>query len=156
MTGCRVAVEKLILKKMRTEAITTELVQDTFGIYVCALKNFFEQLCTIADCLLLTSDPLVVSQGSLFYQEMFIHECSRQEVVEALIQHICRGGGSSATNDIPATASLIVLQFLADEHWQYLVPFAMCFLTLFDQLDKIALQHVKRVMKLLAKIAFAF
>ena len=111
LTGRRLAVEKLILKKMRTEAITTEMVQDTFDNYVCVLKNFFEQLRTIADCLLLTSDPLVVSQGSLFYQEMFIHldDFCWQEVVEALIQHICRGGGFSATNDIPATASLIVL-----------------------------------------------
>ena len=158
LTGRRLAVEKLILKKMRTEAITTEMVQDTFDNYVCVLKNFFEQLRTIADCLLLTSDPLVVSQGSLFYQEMFIHldEFYQQEVVEALIQHICCGGGSSATPDSPATASLIVLQFLADEHWQYLVRFSAFAITLLEYLEYMGLQQVKRVMELLAKMAFGF
>lgn len=158
LTGRRLAVERLILKKLRTEAITTELIQETFQLYVCVLKNFFEELRTIADSLLLTSDPLVVSQGSIFYEEMFIHldEFYQQEVVETLIQHICCGGGSSATPDCPATASLQVLQNLAENHWNSLVRFSAFAITLLEFLEYMSLQQVKRVMELLARLAFGF
>ena len=79
---------------MRSELLTGELLKSTFRIYWCVLKNFFEQLRAMADSLLLTKDPLVVPYGSLFYTEMFLHfeEYYQQEVVEALIQHICCAG----------------------------------------------------------------
>jgi len=104
---------------MRCEQLTGELLKGAFRLYSCVLKNFFEQLRAIADSLLLTKDPLVIPHGSLFYTEMFegFEEYYQQEVVEALIQHICCAGETTSSADSPATASVIALQQLADTCW---------------------------------------
>lgn len=143
---------------MRSEIFTTELVKETFQLYNCVLKNHFEQLCAIADSLLMTSDPLVIAYGSMFYQEMFIHfdEFYQQEVVQALIQHVCCGGDRTSSPDSPATAALVVLQELAENHWEQLIRFSAFVVTLLEYIEYMALPQVKRVMELLAKLAYGF
>ena len=156
--GRRRAVELLFRKKMRSETFTTELVQETFQLYHCVLKNYFEQLCAIADSLLLTSDSLVIAYGSVLYQEMFIHfdEYYQQEVVQALVQHVCCHGHRTSSPDSPATAALIVLQNLAENKWEQLIRFSAFVVTMLEYIDCMALPQVKRVMELLANLAYGF
>lgn len=158
LTGRRRGVEMLLRKKLRLEVLSTELVKETFQLYGCVLKNFFEQLRAIADSLLLTPDPLVVLHGSLFYQEMFVHfdEFYQQEVVEALIQHVCCGGESAASPDSPATAALVVLHDLSQSNWEQLVRFSAFIVTLLEYIEYMALPQVKRIMELLANMSYGF
>ena len=83
LTGRRKNVETLLKKKMRCEQLTGELLKETFHLYWCILKDFFDQLRAMADSLLLTKDPLIIPYGSLFYTEMFqrFEEYYQQEVV---------------------------------------------------------------------------
>lgn len=138
--------------------ITTDLVKETFQVYDCVLKNYFEQLCAIADSLILTADPLVISYGSMFFQEMFIQfdEFYQQEVVQALIQHVCCAGDKTSSPDSPATAAMLVFQELAETHWEHLIRFSGFIITLLEYIEYMALPQVKRVMELLAKMAYGF
>ncbi len=54
--------------------------------YASVLKDFFEQLRSMADSLLLSREPLAVAAGSLLYKQMFQHFDSyfQQEVVDLL------------------------------------------------------------------------
>lgn len=158
ISGRRPEVELTIRKKIRSEKLTTELVKETFKLYDCVLKNYFEQLCAIADNLILTSDPLLALHGSVFFQEMFVHfdEFYQQEVVQALIQYVSCAGHNSSSNNSPATAALIVLQELADANWNHLVRFSAFIVSLLEYIEYMALPQVKRVMELLAKMAYGF
>lgn len=135
-----------------------DLVKETFQHYNCVLKNYFEQLSAIADSLILTSDPMVIAHGSVVFQEMFIHfdEFYQQEVVQALIQHVCCGGDRASSPDSPATAALTVLQELAESNWDQLVRFSAYLVNLLEYIEYMALPQVKRVMELLAKMAYGF
>lgn len=143
---------------MRSETLTVDLVKETFQLYDCVLKNYFEQLIAIADCLLLSSDPLVITHGSIFFQEMFIHfdEFYQQEVVQSLIQHVCCCGDRTSSVDSPATAALVVLQELSESNWEHLVRFSGFLVTLLEFIEYMALPQVKKVMELLAKMAYGF
>ena len=156
--GRRRAVELLFRKQMRSETIPTELLQETFQLYNCVLKKYFEQLCAIADSLLLTSDSLVIAYGSLLYQEMFVHfdEYYQQEVVQALVQHVCCHGHRTSSPGSPATAALVVLQELAENNWEQLIRFSAFVVTMVEYIDSMALPQVKRVMELLAYMAYGF
>lgn len=158
LTGRRRGVETLLKKKLRTEILSTETVKQTFQLYSSVLKNYFEQLRAIADSLLLASDPLIVSYGSLFYQEMFVHfeEFYQQEVVEALIQHVCCGGESASSAASPAAAALTVLQELSESGWEQLARFSAFIVTLLEYIEYMALPQVKRVMELLAAMSYGF
>ncbi|XP_057379729.1 Fanconi anemia group D2 protein-like [Daphnia carinata] len=158
LSGRRLEVELTIRKKIRSETLTTELVKETFKLYDCVLKNHFEQLCAIADSLILTSDPLLALHGSVCFQEMFVHfdEFYQQEVVQALIQYVSCAGHKSSSDNSPATAALIVLQELADANWNHLVRFSAFIVSLLEYIEYMALPQVKRVMELLAKMAYGF
>lgn len=158
LTGRRSPVEMLIRKKMRSEILTEDLIRDTFRQYGCVLKDFYEPISCIADSLLMTKDPLIVPSGSLFYKEMFIHfdEYCQQEVVQALIQHICSGGESGSSADSPAVAAIAALQDLASNHWEDLVKLSGFLITLLEYLDYMSLPQVKRIMELLSKMAYGF
>ena len=158
LTGRRRNVEMLLRRKMRSECLTEDLIKETFRLYSCVLKNFFEQLRAIADSLLLSNDPIVMSYGSLFYKEMFtrFEEYYQQEVVEALIQHICCGGETSSSTDSPAMVSVLALQELANTSWNDLVRLSAYVITLLEYLDYMSLPQVKRIMELLAKLAYGF
>lgn len=108
---------------------------------------------------------MAVPHGSLIYLEMFarLDEFHQQEVVEALIQHICSsggGGGHAATDgsaaENPATAALIVLQELAETRWEHLVRFSALAVSLLEFLEYMGLAQIKRIMELLAKMAYGF
>jgi len=89
-----------------------------------------------------------------------LDEFYQQEVVEVLIQHICCSGvgasGNGGGTESPATASLVVLQELADNRWGDLVQFSALAVSLLEYLQYMGLALIKKVMELLARMAYGF
>ena len=81
-------------------------------------------------------------------------------MIDALIQHICCSGevvsGNGAGAESLATASLALLQELADNRWGDLVRFSSSAVSLLEYLEYMSPAQIRKVMKLLATIAYGF
>ena len=158
LTGRRRVVESLLKKKMRAEMFSADLIKETFRVYSFVLKDFFEQLRSMADSLLLSRDPLAVSCGAALYKEMFIHFDGyyQQEVVVALMHHVGSGGEMLSSDTSPASSSIAALQELAMNRWEDMVQLSNFIITILEYLDYMPLPQVKRVMELLARMAYGY
>ena len=77
-------------------------------------------------------------------------------VIDVSLFHSNHSGEMSSSADSPATASALALQQLANNCWCDLVRLSAYIVTLLEYLDYMPLPQVKRIMELLAKLAYGF
>uniref|UniRef100_A0A8C2R0Q7 FA complementation group D2 n=1 Tax=Capra hircus TaxID=9925 RepID=A0A8C2R0Q7_CAPHI len=98
-------IERVLRNKIRSGCFEEDLLQGTFYIHYLVLKDVCPSILSLAQSLLNSLDQSIILFGSLLYRYsfMFFDTYCQQEVIGALVTHVCSG------NEVEVDAALDVL-----------------------------------------------
>ncbi|KAM9680879.1 Fanconi anemia group D2 protein isoform 3-T4 [Dama dama] len=144
-------IERVLRNKIRSGCFEEDLLQGTFYIHYLVLKDVCPSILSLAQSLLNSLDQSIISFGSLLYRYsfMFFDTYCQQEVIGALVTHVCSG------NEVEVDAALDVLLELV-----VLSPSAMRMNAVFvkgilDYLDNMSPQQIRKLFCILSTLAFS-
>uniref|UniRef100_A0A8B9N3E4 FA complementation group D2 n=1 Tax=Accipiter nisus TaxID=211598 RepID=A0A8B9N3E4_9AVES len=119
-TKNRKQIEKVLRSKIRLGCMPEQLMQNAFQNHSMVIKDFFPSILALAQTFLHSSHPAIVSFGSCMYKQAFaaFDSYCQQEVVTALVTHVCSG------NETELDISLDVLTDLVMLHTSLLMRYA--------------------------------
>uniref|UniRef100_UPI00358E47E1 Fanconi anemia group D2 protein-like isoform X1 n=1 Tax=Myxine glutinosa TaxID=7769 RepID=UPI00358E47E1 len=134
--------------KVRLGRLKDSLLQSVFSRHASVLRNTFPAILATAQTLLRSTEPIVSIFGARLSCLAFCSFDSycKQEVLGALIMHVC--SGSTSETD----AALDALQILARDYPADLFPFAVFIKGILDYLDSLDLGQIRRVFTVLASL----
>ncbi|XP_074535183.1 Fanconi anemia group D2 protein [Halichoeres trimaculatus] len=146
----RRGAEKLLKVKVRTGLIQESLLQKTFRDYAQVMRGYFSSILALAQGLLRSPDPCVVPFGGHMYRHSFtaFDSYSRQEVVGALVTHVCSGVGGEVD------VALELLCGLVTEKPSEMAVYAVFVKGILDYMDNLTSQQIRRLFHLLSRLAF--
>uniref|UniRef100_A0AC11EDC5 FA complementation group D2 n=1 Tax=Ovis aries TaxID=9940 RepID=A0AC11EDC5_SHEEP len=143
-------IERVLRNKIRSGCFEEDLLQGTFYIHYLVLKDFCPSILSLAQSLLNSLDQSIILFGSLLYRYsfMFFDTYCQQEVIGALVTHVCSG------NEVEVDAALDVLLELV-----VVSPSAMRLNAVFvkgilDYLDNMSPQQIRKLFCILSTLAF--
>ncbi|OWK02410.1 FANCD2 [Cervus elaphus hippelaphus] len=143
-------IERVLRNKIRSGCFEEDLLQGTFYIHYLVLKDVCPSILSLAQSLLNSLDQSIISFGSLLYRYsfMFFDTYCQQEVIGALVTHVCSG------NEVEVDAALDILLELV-----VLSPSAMRMNAVFvkgilDYLDNMSPQQIRKLFCILSTLAF--
>ncbi|NWS30507.1 FACD2 protein, partial [Polioptila caerulea] len=150
-TRNRKQTEKVLRSKIRLGCMPEQLMQNAFQNHSTVIKDFFPSILALAQTFLHSAHPAVVSFGSCMYKQAFVAFDSycQQEVVTALVTHVC--SGSEAELDI----SLDVLTDLVVLHMSLLMRYATFVKTILDSTQKLNPCQIRKLFYILSTLAFS-
>ncbi|XP_063486430.1 Fanconi anemia group D2 protein isoform X8 [Symphalangus syndactylus] len=144
-------IERVLRNKIRSGCIQEQLLQSTFSIHYLVLKDMCSSILSLAQSLLHSPDQSIISFGSLLYKYAFkfFDTYCQQEVVGALVTHICSGNEAEVDTALDVLLELVVLN-----------PSAMMMNAVFvkgilDYLDNISPQQIRKLFYVLSTLAFS-
>uniref|UniRef100_A0A2K5HQN0 FA complementation group D2 n=1 Tax=Colobus angolensis palliatus TaxID=336983 RepID=A0A2K5HQN0_COLAP len=144
-------IERVLRNKIRSGYIQEQLLQSTFSVHYLVLKDMCSSILSLAQSLLHSLDQSIISFGSLLYKYAFkfFDTYCQQEVVGALVTHICSGNEAEVDTALDVLLELVVLN-----------PSAMMMNAVFvkgilDYLDNIPPQQIRKVFYVLSTLAFS-
>uniref|UniRef100_A0A2K6PKU5 FA complementation group D2 n=1 Tax=Rhinopithecus roxellana TaxID=61622 RepID=A0A2K6PKU5_RHIRO len=144
-------IERVLRNKIRSGYIQEQLLQSTFSVHYLVLKDMCSSVLSLAQSLLHSLDQSIISFGSLLYKYAFkfFDTYCQQEVVGALVTHICSGNEAEVDTALDVLLELVVLN-----------PSAMMMNAVFvkgilDYLDNISPQQIRKVFYVLSTLAFS-
>jgi Fanconi anemia group D2 protein len=145
-TGRRKAVESQFRIKIKSGALSEELVATTFSSHSQILREYFPSILVLSDVLLRSSDLSVVSFASTLYCHAFTSFTGyyQQEVVGSLVTHI----GSGYASEIDA--ALDVLTNLVETCSPAMAPYAVFLKGILDYLDALSLPQIRKLFSMLS------
>uniref|UniRef100_A0A2K6DQV3 FA complementation group D2 n=1 Tax=Macaca nemestrina TaxID=9545 RepID=A0A2K6DQV3_MACNE len=136
--------------KIRSGCIQEQLLQSTFSVHYLVLKGMCSSILSLAESFLHSLDQSIISFGSLLYKYAFkfFDTYCQQEVVGALVTHICSGNKAEVDTALDVLLELVVLN-----------PSAMMMNAVFvkgilDYLDNISPQQIRKLFNALSTLAF--
>ncbi|XP_034539766.1 Fanconi anemia group D2 protein [Notolabrus celidotus] len=146
----RRGAEKLLKVKVRTGLIQETLLQKTFRDYAQVMRGYFSSILALAQGLLRSPDPCVVPFGGHMYRHSFtaFDSYSRQEVVGALVTHVCSGLGGEVD------MALELLCGLVTEKPSEMAVYAVFVKGILDYMENLMPQQIRRLFHLLSRLAF--
>nr|XP_055116458.1 Fanconi anemia group D2 protein isoform X4 [Symphalangus syndactylus] len=104
-------IERVLRNKIRSGCIKEQLLQSTFSIHYLVLKDMCSSILSLAQSLLHSLDQSIISFGSLLYKYAFkfFDTYCQQEVVGALVTHICSGNEAEVDTALDVLLELVVL-----------------------------------------------
>ncbi|XP_062923633.1 Fanconi anemia group D2 protein isoform X1 [Mobula hypostoma] len=143
-------VEKLLRSKIRLGLIGDQLLQVAFRSHALVVREYFPSVLSLAQTLLRSPDVSVVSFGSQMYKHAFMMFDSycQQEVVGALVTHVC--SGFTAEVDI----SLDVLIDLVSQCSSAMAVYAVFVKGILDYMDNLSPQQIRKLFFILSTLAF--
>nr|XP_025046210.1 Fanconi anemia group D2 protein [Pelodiscus sinensis] len=147
----RKQIERVLRNKIPLGCVPEQLVQSAFQNHSLVIKDFFLSILSLAQTFLHSVDPCVVSFGSCMYKQAFaaFDSYCQQEVVSALVTHVC--GGSEAEVDI----SLDVLMDLVSLHTCPLRRYTTFLKNILDYTEKLSPQQIRKLFYILGELAFS-
>ncbi|XP_069792709.1 Fanconi anemia group D2 protein isoform X2 [Narcine bancroftii] len=142
-------VEKLLRSKIRFGHIRDQLLQAVFRSHALVIREYFSSVLSLAQTLLRSPDMSVVFFGSQMYKHAFMMFDSycQQEVVGALVTHVC--SGFTAEVDI----SLDVLTDLVSQS-SSMAAYAVFVKGILDYMENLSPQHIRKLFFILSTLAF--
>uniref|UniRef100_G1MUH9 FA complementation group D2 n=1 Tax=Meleagris gallopavo TaxID=9103 RepID=G1MUH9_MELGA len=147
----RKQTEKVLRSKIRLGCMPEQLVQNAFQNHSMVIKDFFPSILSLAQTFLHSAHPAVVSFGSCMYKQAFaaFDSYCQQEVVCALVTHICSG------NETELDISLDVLTDLVILHTSLLMRYATFVKTILDSMQKLNPCQIRKLFYILSTLAFS-
>uniref|UniRef100_H3DAV5 FA complementation group D2 n=1 Tax=Tetraodon nigroviridis TaxID=99883 RepID=H3DAV5_TETNG len=146
----RRGAERVLKAKVRTGMIQEALLQRTFRDYAQVMRVYFPSILALAQSVLRSPDPCVVSFGGNMYLHSFaaFDSYCQQEVVGSLVTHVCCGVGGEVDT------SLELLCGLVKEKPTEMAQHAVFVKGILDYMDNLTLQQIRRLFHLLSRLAF--
>uniref|UniRef100_H0Z8Q1 FA complementation group D2 n=1 Tax=Taeniopygia guttata TaxID=59729 RepID=H0Z8Q1_TAEGU len=150
-TRNRKQTEKVLRSKIRLGCMPEQLMQNAFQNHSTVIKDFFPSILALAQTFLHSAHPAVVSFGSCMYKQAFaaFDSYCQQEVVAALVTHVC--SGTETELDI----SLDVLTDLVVQHTSLLMRYATFVKTILDSTQKLNPCQIRKLFYILSTLAFS-
>ncbi|XP_036911502.1 Fanconi anemia group D2 protein isoform X1 [Sturnira hondurensis] len=144
-------VERVLRNKIRSGCFEEQLLYSTFFIHHLVLKDVFPSILSLAQNLLHSLDPSIILFGSLLYKyafKFFDNYC-QQEVVGALVTHICSGNEAEVDTALDVLLELVLLNLSAMRLNAVYVK------GILDYLDKMSPRQIRKSFYLLSTLAFS-
>ncbi|KFP60779.1 Fanconi anemia group D2 protein, partial [Cariama cristata] len=150
-TKNRKQTERLLRSKIRLGCMPEQLMQNAFQNHSTVIKDFFPSILALAQTFLHSAHPAVVSFGSCMYKQAFaaFDSYCQQEVVTALVTHVCSG------NETELDISLDVLTDLVMLHTSLLMRYATFVKTILDSTQKLNPCQIRKLFYILGTLAFS-
>ncbi|NWJ08367.1 FACD2 protein, partial [Crypturellus undulatus] len=150
-TKNRKQTEKVLRSKIRLGCVPEQLMQEAFQNHSLVIKDFFPSILALAQMFLPSAHPALVSFGSCMYKQAFaaFDSYCQQEVVSALVTHVCSG------NEAEADISLDVLTDLVVLHPSLLMRYATFVKTILDSTQKLHPCQIRKLFYILSMLAFS-
>ncbi|GCB72308.1 hypothetical protein scyTo_0006243 [Scyliorhinus torazame] len=144
-------VEKLFRSKIRLSHVGDQLLQVAFRSHALVVREYFPSVLYLAQILLRSPDGSVVSFGSQMYKHTFMTFDSycQQEVVGALVTHVCSG----FTTEVDI--SLDVLMDLVSQSLSTMAVYAIFVKGILDYMDNLSPQQIRKLFFVLGTLAFS-
>ncbi|NXT33707.1 FACD2 protein, partial [Pelecanoides urinatrix] len=150
-TKNRKQTEKVLRSKIRLGCMPEQLMQNAFQNHSMVIKDFFPSILALAQTFLHSAHPAIVSFGSCMYKQAFaaFDSYCQQEVVTALVTHVCSG------NETELDISLDVLTDLVLLHTSLLMRYATFVKTILDSTQKLNPCQIRKLFYILSTLAFS-
>ncbi|KAF1522802.1 Fanconi anemia group D2 protein, partial [Eudyptes sclateri] len=150
-TKNRKQTEKVVRSKIRLGCMPEQLMQNAFQNHSLVIKDFFPSILALAQTFLHSAHPAIVSFGSCMYKQAFaaFDSYCQQEVVTALVTHVCSG------NETELDISLDVLTDLVILHTSLLMRYATFVKTILDSTQKLNPCQIRKLFYILSTLAFS-
>ncbi|NWW91644.1 FACD2 protein, partial [Rhynochetos jubatus] len=150
-TRNRKQTEKVLRSKIRLGCMPAQLMQNAFQNHSMVIKDFFPSILALAQAFLHSVHPAIVSFGSCMYKQAFaaFDSYCQQEVVTALVTHVCSG------NETELDIALDVLTDLVMLHTSLLMRYATFVKTILDSTQKLNPCQIRKLFYILSTLAFS-
>ncbi|XP_006887761.1 PREDICTED: Fanconi anemia group D2 protein [Elephantulus edwardii] len=150
-TQTKKSIERVLRNKVRSGCIQEQLLQSTFSAHSLVLKDICPSILLLAQNLLHSLDQSVNSFGSFLYKYAFkfFDTYCQQEVVGALVAHICSGNNTEVDTALDVLLELVVINLAA---MRLNVVFVKGIL---DYLDNLSPQQIRKLFHILSTLAFS-
>uniref|UniRef100_A0A663F9G1 FA complementation group D2 n=1 Tax=Aquila chrysaetos chrysaetos TaxID=223781 RepID=A0A663F9G1_AQUCH len=150
-TKNRKQTEKVLRSKIQLGCMPEQLMQNAFQNHSMVIKDFFPSILALAQMFLHSAHPAIVSFGSCMYKQAFaaFDSYCQQEVVTALVTHVCSG------NETELDISLDVLTDLVMLHTSLLMRYATFVKTILDSTQKLNPCQIRKLFYILSTLAFS-
>ncbi|NWH90010.1 FACD2 protein, partial [Aegithalos caudatus] len=150
-TRNRKQTEKVLRSKIRLGCMPEQLMQNAFQNHSTVIKDFFPSILALAQTFLHSAHPAVVSFGSCMYKQAFaaFDSYCQQEVVTALVTHVCIGSDSELDISLDVLRDLVVL------HTSLLMRYATFVKTILDSTQKLNPCQIRKLFYILSTLAFS-
>ncbi|XP_022353960.1 Fanconi anemia group D2 protein isoform X4 [Enhydra lutris kenyoni] len=144
-------IERVLRNKIRSGCFQEQLLQSTFYIHDLVLKDICPSILSLAQCLLHSLDQSIILFGSLLYKYAFkfFDTYCQQEVVGALVTHICSGNEAEVDTALDVLLELVVLNLSAMRLNAVFVK------GILDYLDNMSPQQIRKLFYILSTLAFS-
>ncbi|KAM7011534.1 Fanconi anemia group D2 protein [Passerculus sandwichensis] len=150
-TRNRKQTEKVLRSKIRLGCMPEQLMQNAFQDHATVIKDFFPSILALAQTFLHSAHPAVVSFGSCMYKQAFaaFDSYCQQEVVSALVTHVCSGSETELDISLDVLTDLVVL------HTSLLMRYATFVKTILDSTQKLNPCQIRKLFYILSTLAFS-
>ncbi|XP_023791226.1 Fanconi anemia group D2 protein-like [Cyanistes caeruleus] len=147
----RKQTEKVLRSKIRLGFLPEQLMQNAFQNHSTVIKDFFPSILALAQTFLHSAHPAVVSFGSCMYKQAFaaFDSYCQQEVVTALVTHVCSGSETELDISLDVLTDLVVL------HTSLLMRYATFVKTILDSTQKLNPCQIRKLFYILSTLAFS-
>ncbi|CAK6435551.1 unnamed protein product [Pipistrellus nathusii] len=149
-TQAKKYIERVLRNKIRSDCFDKDLLQSTFFVHHLVLKDVCPSILSLAQNLLHSLDQSIILFGSLLYKYAFkfFDTYCQQEVIDALVTHICSG------NEAEVDIALDVLLELAVINLSVMRLNAVFVKGILEYLDKMSPRQIRKLFKMLSTLAF--
>ncbi|XP_032555192.1 Fanconi anemia group D2 protein [Chiroxiphia lanceolata] len=150
-TKNRKQTEKVLRSKIRLGCIPEQLMQNAFQNHSTVIKDFFPSILALAQAFLHSAHPAIVSFGSCMYKQAFaaFDSYCQQEVVTALVTHVCSGSETELDISLEVLTDLVVL------HTSLLMRYAAFVKAILDSTQKLNPCQIRKLFYILSTLAFS-
>ncbi|XP_054451289.1 Fanconi anemia group D2 protein isoform X2 [Pteronotus mesoamericanus] len=144
-------IERVLRNKIRSGCFQEQLLHGTFYIHYLVLKDVFPSIISLAQNLLHSLDQSIILFGSLLYKYAFkfFDTYCQQEVIGALVTHICSGNEAEVDTALDVLLELVVLNLSAMRLNAVYVK------GILDYLDKMSPRQIRKLFYILSTLAFS-
>ncbi|XP_046951462.1 Fanconi anemia group D2 protein [Lynx rufus] len=144
-------VERVLRNKIRSGCFEEQLLQSTFYIHYMVLKDVCPSILSLAQSFVHSLDRSIILFGSLLYKYAFnfFDTYCQQEVVGALVTHICSGNEAEVDTGLDVLLELVVLNLSAMRLNAIFVK------GILDYLDNMSPWQIRKLFYILSTLAFS-
>ncbi|GAB5568276.1 Fanconi anemia group D2 protein isoform X4 [Prionailurus iriomotensis] len=144
-------VERVLRNKIRSGCFEEQLLQSTFYIHYMVLKDICPSILSLAQSFVHSLDQSIILFGSLLYKYAFnfFDTYCQQEVVGALVTHICSGNEAEVDTALDVLLELVVLNLSAMRLNAIFVK------GILDYLDNMSPRQIRKLFYILSTLAFS-
>ncbi|XP_066207881.1 Fanconi anemia group D2 protein isoform X4 [Saccopteryx leptura] len=144
-------IERVLRNKIRSDCFQEQLLHSTFYIHYLVLKDVCPSILSLAQNLLHSLDQSIILFGSFLYKYAFkfFDTYCQQEVIAALVTHVCSGNEAEVDIALDVLLDLVVLNLSAMRLNAVFVK------GILDYLDKLSPRQIRKLFYILSTLAFS-